>query len=97
MYTNGQFEIALSLAPSPLWLIVTLHRKHRVGANLLGLQEFMEIQFAPNSGAAAALSTHGHIFLLHMGSGAKTFTSLQIGAEEDSKDPCMEDDSDGKD
>ena len=97
MYTNGHFEIALSLVPSPLWLIVTLHRKHRVGANLLGLQEFMETQFAPNSGAAAALSTHGHIFLLHMGSGAKTFTPLQIGAEEDSKDPCMEGDSDGKD
>ena len=87
MYTNGHFEIALSLVPSPLWLIVTLHRKHRVGANLLGLQVFMKIQFAPNSGAAAALSTHGHIILLHMGSGAKTFTSLQIGAEKDSKDP----------
>lgn len=68
-----------------------------MGANLLGLQEFMEIQFAPNSGAAAALSTHGHNFFLHMGSGAKIFTSLQIGAEEDSKDPCMEDDGDGKD
>ena len=96
MYTNGHFEIALRLVPSPLWLIVTLHRKHRVGANLLGLQEFMEIQIASNSGAAAALSVHGHLFL-HMGSGAKTFTSLQIGAEKDSKDPCMEDDGDGKD
>ena len=94
MYTNGHFEIALSLVPSPLWLIVTLQRKHRVGANLLGLQEFMEIQFAPNSGAAVALSIHGHIFLLHMGSGAKTFRSLQIGAE---RDPCKEHDGDGKD
>ena len=75
MYTNGHFEIALSLVLSPFWLIVVLHRKHRVGANLLGLQEFMEIQFAPNSGAAAALSTHRQIFL-HMGSGAKPFTSL---------------------
>ena len=97
MYTNGHFEIALSLVLSPLWLIVALHRKHQVGANLLGLQEFMEIQFAPNPGAAAVLSTHGHIFLLHMGSGAKTFTSLQIGAKKDSKDPCKEDDGDGKD
>ena len=97
MCTIGHFAIALSLVPSPLWLIVTLHRKHLVGANLLGLQEFMEIQFAPNSGAAAALSTHGHIFLLHMGSGAKTFTSPQIGAEKDSKNPCMEDHGDGKD
>ena len=97
MYTNGQFEIALSLEPLPLWLIVTLHRKHWVGASLLGLQEFMKIQFAPNSGAVAALSTHGHIILLHLGSGAKTFTSLQIGAEKDSKEPCMEDDGDGKD
>ncbi len=97
MYTNGHFEIVLSPVPSPLWLIVTLHRKHRVGANLLGLQEFMESQFAPNSGAAAALSTHGHIFLLHMGSGAKTFTSLQIGVEKDSKNPCKEDHGDGKD
>ena len=69
MYTNGHFEIALSLVPSLLWLIVTLHRKHRVGANLLGLQEFMEIQIASISGAAAALSVHGHLFL-HMGSGA---------------------------
>ncbi|SVA88479.1 uncharacterized protein METZ01_LOCUS141333, partial [marine metagenome] len=59
MYTNGHFEIALSLVPSPLWLIVALHRKHQVGASLLGLQVFMEIQFAPNSRAAAALSTHG--------------------------------------
>ena len=97
MYTNGHFEIALSLVPSPLWLIVNLHWKHRVGANLLGLQEFMEIQFAPNSRAAAALSTHGHIFLLHMSSGAKSFTSLQIGAEKDSENPCMEDNGDGKD
>ena len=55
MYTNGHFEIALRLVPSPNWLIVTLHRKHRVGANLLGLQEFMEIQIASNSGAAAAI------------------------------------------
>ena len=97
MCTNGHFAIALSLVPSPLWLIVTLHRKHRVGASLLGSQEFMEIQFAPNSRAAAALSNHGHIFLLHMGSGDRIFTSLQIGAEKDSKDPCMEDDGDGKD
>ena len=86
MYTNGRFEIALSLLPSPLWPIVTLYRKHRMGANLLGLQEFMEIQIASNSGAVAALSVHGHLFL-HMGSGAKTFTSVQIGAEKDSKDP----------
>ena len=57
----------------------------------------MKIQFAPNSGAAAALSNHGHIILLQMGSGAKTFTSLQIGAEKDSKDPCMDDDGDGND
>ena len=56
----------------------------------------MEIQIASNSGAAAALSDYRHLFL-HMGSGAKTFTSLQIGAEKDSKDPCMEDDGDGKD
>ena len=96
MYTNGQFEIALSLEPSPLWLIVTLHRKLRVGANLPGLKEFMEIQIASNSVAAAALSVRGYHFL-HMGSGTKTFTSLQIGAEKDSKDPCMEDDGDGKD
>ena len=96
MYTNGHFEIALRLVPSPNWLIVTLHRKHRVGANLLGLQEFMEIQIASNSGAAAALSVHGHLFL-HVGSSAKIFVSLQIGAEKDSKDPCMENDGDGKD
>ena len=56
----------------------------------------MEIQIASNSGAAAASSVHGHLFL-HMSSGAKTFTSVQIGAEKDSKDPCMEDDGDGKD
>ena len=96
MYTNGHFEFALSLVPLPLWLIVTIHRKHRLGANLLGLKEFKEIQIASNARAAAALSVHGHLFL-HLGSGAKTFTSLQIGAEKDSKDPCMEDDGDGKD
>ena len=67
-----------------------------MGANLLGLQEFLEIQFASNS-RAAAVSIHGHIILLHMGSGAKPFTSLQIGAEKHSEDSCMEDDGVGND
>jgi len=96
MCTNGHFEIALSLVLSPLWLIVTRHRKHRMGANLLGLQEFLEIQFCAEFRGGSSLIYPWPHFLLHMGSGAKTFTSLQIGAEEDSKDPCIEDDGDGK-